>query len=300
MNASFSTGVDAIAHWRDDLRSGRKPEVINHQFQQPLLIPGHVALVGGAPGAGKTAFITQVVVEGLRMNPDKRALIANCEMSPAAILDRQLARLSGVPAETIRHRRFTAAHRERLDAGIATLESIAERLAFLDSPFSLDNVAMTARAHSADIIVIDYVQRFSAPGKETESRARVARVMDDLRRFASLGLVVVALSAVGRSKDERGRSSYGGAGLNLASFRESSELEFGADDAFILAPVAENKPGTLVLKHLKCRHGPPTDLHLRFDRKHQDFSIRPARDVFDAEQHEADNDYPTWDGPRTA
>lgn len=300
MNPCFSTGVDAIANWRDDLRSGRKPEIIEHQFAQPLLIPGHVILVGGAPGAGKTAFITQVVVESLRLNPEKRALIANCEMSSAALLDRQLSRLSGVAAETIRHRRFKADHRERLDAGIATLESVAERLAFLDSPFSLDNVAMTAHAHNADIIVIDYVQRFTSPGKETESRARVAKVMDDLRTFASLGLVVIALSAVGRSKDERGRSSYGGAGLNLASFRESSELEFGADDAFILAPVAENKPGTLILKHLKCRHGKPTDLHLRFDRKHQDFSLRPARDEFDAEQQEAEDAYPRWDGPRTA
>jgi replicative DNA helicase len=299
VTAAFFTGTEAISSWRDDLRSGRRPEIISHQFQQPLLIPGHVALVGGAPGAGKTAFITQCVVEGLRLNPDKRALIANCEMSPAALLDRQLSRLSGVPAETIRHRRLTAAHKERIDAGIATLESIAERIAFLDSPFSLDNVANTAHAHAADIIVIDYVQRFTAPGKETESRARVAKVMDDLRRFASLGLVVIALSAVGRSKDEKGRSSYGGAGLNLASFRESSELEFGADDAFILAPVAENKPGTLVLKHLKCRHGKPTDLYLRFDRKHQDFSIRPARDEADIEQQEAEaRDYPRWDCSR--
>jgi replicative DNA helicase len=284
MNASFVAGSDAIGRWRDDIASGRCPEVISHEFKQPLLIPGHVALVGGAPGAGKTAFITQVIVESLRLNPEKRALIANCEMSPEALLDRQLARLSGVSAETIRNRRFTEQHRDRVASGIATLESISERLAFLGSPFSLDNVANSASMHSADIIVIDYIQRFSVPGKESESRVRVAKVMDDLRRFASLGVVVVALSAVGRSKDDKGRSSYGGAGLNLASFRESSELEFGADDAFILAPIAENKPGTLILKHLKCRHGQPTDLHLRFDRKHQTFSIRAARDTIDPEE----------------
>ena len=38
----------------------------------------------------------------------------------------------------------------------------------------------------------------------------------------------------GGSKDSRGRSSYAGDLLNMASFRESSELEFGADDAFII------------------------------------------------------------------
>jgi replicative DNA helicase len=116
-----------------------------------------------------------------------------------------------------------------------------------------------------------------------------------------LGLVVIALSAVGRSRDDKGRSSYGGSGLNLASFRESSELEFGADDAFILAPIADNKPGTLILKHLKCRHGKPQDLFLRFDRKHQDFSIRAARDCTDVEQQQQETengDYPAWDCSR--
>src|SRR5690606_31474564 len=58
--------------------------------------------------------------------------------------------------------------------------------------------------------------------------------------------------------------------LNLASFRESSELEFGADDAFILAP--DDDADAMVLKHLKSRYGETRDLHLRFDRKHQRFS----------------------------
>lgn len=283
MKANFLSGSEALQRWNADLRSGRGPEVIRHQFEQPMLIPGHVCLLGGAPGAGKTAFAMQVVVEALRFNEEKRVLYANCEMSEAALLDRQLSRLSGIAAETIRHRRFTRDHAERLDAGVATLEAIADRLAFLQTPFSLENVAAAVDEHGADVVVIDYVQRFSAPGKETDSRNKVSRVMDDLRRFASMGIVVLALSAVGRSRDEQGRSSYSG-GLNLASFRESSELEFGADDAFILAPVAENKPGTLILKHLKARHGQPTDLHLRFDRKHQSFSIRPARDMYEPEE----------------
>lgn len=283
MTANWVPGSDALRDWGEELHSGRVPEVFRHQFEQPMLVPGHVILLGGAPGAGKTAFAMQVVIEALRFNEGKRVLYSNCEMSEAALLDRQLSRLSGVPAETIRHRRFQPQHRERINAGLATLESIADRLAFLQSPFNLENVAESADEHGADVLVVDYIQRFTAPGKDTDARNRVSRVMDDLRRFASLGTVVIALSAVGRSRDDRGRASYSG-GLNLASFRESSELEFGADDAFILAPVAENKPGTLILKHLKARHGQPTDLHLRFDRKHQNFSIRPARDVAEPEE----------------
>ena len=56
--------------------------------------------------------------------------------------------------------------------------------------------------------------------------------MNYLRQFAEAGVGLMVVSAVGRSKDSKGRSSYT-EGLSLASFRESSELEFGADDAFI-------------------------------------------------------------------
>ena len=51
--------------------------------------------------------------------------------------------------------------------------------------------------------------------------------MDFLRQFADAGTAVMVISAIGRTKDSKGRSSYAGEGLNLASFRESSELEFG-------------------------------------------------------------------------
>ena len=59
--------------------------------------------------------------------------------------------------------------------------------------------------------------------------------MDYLRQFADAGVAIVVVAALARSKDAKGRSSYTD-GLSLASFRETSELEYGADDAFILAP----------------------------------------------------------------
>jgi replicative DNA helicase len=94
--------------------------------------------------------------------------------------------------------------------------------------------------------------------------------MSYLRQFADAGAAVVVVAAVGRTKDKAGRSSYAGDGLSLASFRESSELEFGADDAFILIPDDET---TVTLRHLKARHGECRDLRLTFDRTHQSFTV---------------------------
>jgi hypothetical protein len=55
--------------------------------------------------------------------------------------------------------------------------------------------------------------------------------MSYLRQFADADVAMLVVSAVSRAKDAKGRSSYSGEGLNLASFRESSEREFGCDDA---------------------------------------------------------------------
>jgi len=271
--ARYVAGETLFGRWRGDVLTGSGPVVFPHTLPRPEISPGLVTLIGGAPGAGKTALTMMVVVEALRHDPKLRALIANCEMAPTALLDRRLARLSGIEAEVIRHRRFGEEHAERLDAGLATLESIADRIAFLESPYDLANVAAAADAHAACVLVIDYIQRFAPPGDDVEARHKVNRTMDYLRRFAAGGHAVVVLSAVGRSKDSSGRSSYTGAGLSLASFRESSELEFGSADAFILAPVDDAKPDVVRLAHLKGRHSAARTIDLRFDRGRQAFTL---------------------------
>lgn len=271
--AKFVTGESVFAGWRDDVLTGKGPVVYPHTLPVPEISPGHVTLLGGAPGAGKTALVMACVVEALRHTDTLRALVANVEMSPAVLLDRQLARLSGIEAEVIRHRRFTAEHAERLDAGLATVETFADRLAFLEPPFDLANVAHAADAHGADVVVLDYLQRIMPPGDVTDTRLRVNATMDMLRQFAAAGCAVLALSAVGRSRDNAGRSTYSAAAMSLASFRDSGELEYGADDAFLLAPVDEADKSVVRLSHLKSRHGAEHTVDLHFDRARQAFTL---------------------------
>ena len=271
--AKFVTGDAVFAGWRDNVLTGTGPVVFPHTLPVPEISPGQVTLLGGAPGAGKTALVMACVVEALRHTPTLKALVANVEMPADVLLDRQLARLSGVEAEVIRHRRFTAEHADRLDAGLATVESFADRLAFLEPPFDLANVARAADAHGADVVVLDYLQRIMPPGDVADPRLRANAVMDMLRLFAGQGCAVLALSAVGRSRDAAGRSTYSAAAMSLASFRDSGELEYGADDAFLLAPVDENDKSVVRLSHLKSRHGAEHTIDLHFDRARQSFTL---------------------------
>jgi replicative DNA helicase len=192
-------------------------------------------------------------------------------MPPGVLLDRQLARLSGVDLTTIRYRRIGSEHADRIDAGLNTLEPLAERLAFARPPFDLSNVAAVADEFDAGLIVLDYIQRIAPPGNHGDKRGSVDATMNYLRQFADAGVAVVVVSAVSRAKDSKGRTSYSGDGLNLASFRESSELEFGADDAFILTPHAK-ADDVVILRHLKSRNGECRDVDLKFDRPLQRFT----------------------------
>ncbi len=274
--ARFQVAADALDGWRDSVLCGTPPALYPigaGELGRIEVGPGLVTLIGGAPGAGKTAFTMQAAVDALRLTPTLRALVCNVEMPAAVLLDRQLARLSGVDLTTIRYRRLGAEHADRIDAGLNTLAAVADRLCFVRPPFDLGNVAAAADDFGAGLLLLDYIQRIDPPGAADEARHRVNKLMDYLRQFADAGVAVIVVSAVGRSKDRKGRSSYAGDGLNLASFRESSELEFGADDAFILHPDDDDAEGDLMtLKHLKSRHGECRTLTLRFDRRRQSFT----------------------------
>jgi replicative DNA helicase len=270
---NFLCGADALAGWREDVLSGKPPVLFPvgpGELARIEIGPGLVSLIGGAPGAGKTGLTMQFLVDALRLTPTLRAIVCNVEMPPAVLLDRQLARLSGIDLTSIRHRPLGAEHADRVEQAMNTLEPLAERLAFVRPPFGLENVAATADAFDAQLLLLDYIQRIPPPG-DHDRRGAVNATMDYLRQFADNGTAVIVVSAIGRTKDNKGRSSYASEGLNLASFRESSELEFGCDDAFILT--AEDDQGDAVtLRHLKSRQGECRDIVLTFARKHQRFT----------------------------
>lgn len=268
----FATAAELLPAWRDSVLSGRQPElwtVGGEEWEAVEIGPGLVVLLGGAPGAGKTSLAMQWTLEALRRNENLRALVANVEMSPQTLLERQLARLAGVDSRRVRFRAL-AGFEEKIRHGMDTLAGIADRLAFHTGGPVLADVARSADASGARLLVLDYVQRFTlgvgadAPDKRTE----LDGIMNQIRRLADTGLGVLAVSAVARQKG-KGGSNYGG--LGLASFRGSSELEYGADSAWLLSPV--NRLGMTMLTCEKNRHGETGCTGLAFDKPRQSFSV---------------------------
>lgn len=271
---SYHRTAELFDGWRDAVLSGKGPVLHPLGVGELSRIeagPGLVTLFGGGPGAGKTALTMQLVFDGLRMTPTLRVLVCNIEMSPTVILDRQLARLSGIDLDLIRFRRLGGEHAERIERGLATIESIADRLCFVRAPFDLGNVAAAGDDFNADVIVLDYIQRIRPPGEHADKRVSVDATMNYLRQFADAGRAVVVVSALSRTKDRGGRSSYDSQHVGLASFKESGELEYGADSAWIVAPGKKDDCG-VTLRHLKDRNGDTRDMPLTFHKALQRFA----------------------------
>ena len=271
---SFTAARDTFDIWTDWLGDPDPQDnrlALGCGFEHVSIAPETVTLLGGMPGAGKTALACQWVITAMEADPTLKALIANVEMPSRELLNRQLARLSGLSLTQVRERQFDEGNLYQRDEALDRLEPLCERLTFLDAPFSMANLIATSSETQARLIVVDYTQRFGALDDSPDRRQTINSVMDTLRTMANLGAAVVVLSSLSRSRDARGRSTYDASSISLASFKESGELEYGTDDALLLCPHLDSD--LVDLKHEKSRYGERRDLVLAFDRPHQAFTV---------------------------
>jgi replicative DNA helicase len=268
-----------MAGWADNVLHGKPPPrwpAGAGPLERFPLGPGLVTLVGGPPGCGKTALANQLAIDAVRLSPDLRALVTCCEIPPGVLLDRTLSRLSGVPYRLIRDRELREEDQAAVQTGMATLASLGDRVGFHTGPFTLDAVADSADGAGADLILIDYLQRLTATGPHRDRRGMTNAILDTFRAFAGAGRGLLVLSSVGRQPTgKHGKSSY--TDLGLASFKESGDIEYSADDAFVLPPA--DKDGIALLRHVKARHTEPTDILLRADLAFMRFDPETADPV---------------------
>jgi replicative DNA helicase len=279
MTVAYTTGADLFGSWFADVVRGEPP--VRFKLAEPFagldVRPGRLILFGGAPGGGKTAALEQVGIDVLRLNESARLLVANVEMVPALLVERVVSRLSAVPLTAIADRTLTADQLGRVRAAVDALAPVAGRLAFLHAPFALEHVAAAGTKFEANVLALDYIQRFTVGDGKGDKREQLETAATVLRRFCDAGAAVLVASAVARQRSAGG-STY--KGLNLASFRGSSELEYSGDAAYLLVP---DDAGAITLQCEKNRYGAVADILTRFDPATQTFSPPPAGlDAFDA------------------
>lgn len=277
MTTAMLTGTDLFGAWLADVERGEPP--IRYTVPEPFTTldvrPGRVLMFGGEPGGGKTAALLQIGIELLRSNAAARLLVANVEMVPALLADRIISRLAAVPAKSITDRTLTTDQLRRVRAAVDSAATWAGRLAFLQLPYSLEHVAAAGTIFEANVLILDYIQRFTVGDATKDKREQLETAATVLRRFADSGAAVLVASAVARQKSNTG-STY--RNLNLASFRGSSELEYGCDSAYVFVRDGD----TITLQCEKNRYDEPADIATHFDKATQTFTASPTGlDAFD-------------------
>jgi replicative DNA helicase len=250
------------------------------------LRPGQITCIGGAPNCGKTALLLQMVTGALILNPSLRAVVACCEMGEEILTQRSLARISGVYLSRILKRERDEFFAERIERARPTLESLASRLMFLRRPFTMVDVRAACDEFQPQIVVLDYLQRIHADRTFVEMRQQVNLTMTQVRGLADQGPAVLAAAALNRQSSSKAQSRAESADDNvndLAAFRDSSDIEYSVDDAFVLAKAAGNvvarhgeeyRPKKVVLRHVKSRNNLTEHIPLTFDGRLQEFTLR--------------------------
>lgn len=203
-NGRITCASEIVGAIMNDVTSGIPPVTYPFanagQMAEYPFHPGEIAIIAGAPGSGKTAFCMQAVLECLRFTPTIRGLVCNVEISVSALIMRLFSYLSGVALTDIMRHQIKSEEMGAFEQGAATFRSVADRLAFLNPPFTLENVAAALGLFSPHILLLDYIQRFELGGDASfqSPRQRVNANMDLLRDFASADLSVVVVSALSR------------------------------------------------------------------------------------------------------
>jgi len=236
--------------------------------------PKKICVIGAPPGAGKTTLTMQYTFSALEQNKSLIAVIANAEMPFDVLLQRELARRSGVHSKALRFATLTASQWQRVEASASEIEPLLARIKVMDGPYTCQRLNQIGNESEPGLLVVDYLQKFT-PGDDP--RLGVNAVMAGLRLMASEGWGVLALSATVRTR-VKGGSGHDSSQLNMASFKESGEIEFNADSLYLLrdndAVDGNEKIRSVTLDCVKNRHGEKVSVDMVFNMPQMSFERR--------------------------
>jgi replicative DNA helicase len=232
-------------------------------------------ILAARPSMGKTAFVLNLA-HNVAAQAKEPVLIFSLEMSKEQLVDRMLARESGVDAWALRTGNLTDTDFEKIATAMGTL---SEAPIYIDDTPGITVSDMRTKArreahqHQLGLIIVDYLQlmsgggRFSGEGNRVQEISEISRGLKGVAR--ELNVPLIALSQLSRSVESRSPQIP-----QLSDLRESGSIEQDADVVAFLYREEYYNPETerknimdvLIKKH---RNGPIDNVELYFDRERQ-------------------------------
>lgn len=223
------------------------------------LIPGEMTILAAETGGGKTAAAVNIVATtAARRVP---SIVFSLEMSRQQLLYRIAALQADVEMFKIRKGFLLPSERERVTLAMA---NTAGWPLLIDDHASASVRDIRARCRRyvgsppLGLIVVDYIQLVSTPGRSDNRAQEVGEVGRGLKLLArELGVPVLALSQLSRAAMKEKRRP------KLHDLRESGALEQHADNVWFLY---EGDKDVTELIVGKARQGPLGSVDMRFDK----------------------------------
>jgi replicative DNA helicase len=230
------------------------------------LHPGHLVIIGGRPGMGKSALAFNMA-QNLAIRGGRPVGIWSLEMTEQELALRMICSEADVPSAVLRKGYLSQGQWSRV---IKAGRALAAAPIYVDDTGGLSITQLEGRIRRAceeqslALAVVDYLQLVHPPaGRRHENRnIEVGLVSGALKALAKdLGIPVMALSQLNRESTRRS-----GSRPTLADLRDSGAIEADADLVVLMHrehvynPAASPADAEAIIA--KYRHGPTGDVHL--------------------------------------
>lgn len=235
-------------------------------------------IIAARPSMGKTAFVLNLA-HSVAVGAQQPVLIFSLEMGKEQLVDRMLARESGVDAWALRTGNLSDSDFEKIGHAMGTLSEA--KIYIDDTPgITVGELRTKARReahkHPLGLIIVDYLQlmsggaRFGGESNRVQEISEISRGLKGVAR--ELNVPLLALSQLSRSVESRTPPHP-----QLSDLRESGSIEQDADIVAFLYREDYYNPETdrknimdiMIKKH---RNGPTGNVELYFDREKQRIS----------------------------
>lgn len=228
--------------------------------------PGELWVIGGRPGAGKTAFIcNSILTDALE---GKACLVFEREMRTQELAERFISILTGIPITNIR---LGVLDPSQIKSIYEALEKLKHLPIFIDTSYRSNDVYYIEstiqkykKMYDIKVVYLDYIQiLIDRDENQTQEIGRISRTFKTLSN--ELGICSVLISQLNRGVEMRENKRP-----VLSDLRQSGNLEEDAD--FVVGLYRDeyynketNLKNLMEFIILKFRNGPIGSITVKFD-----------------------------------